>query len=379
MPRWRTLEEAASSPAAATYPALTQEGDAMPTGTLHSTDGTAAPVGLGTGNGFSRQRDVEVYQHVVRSGSVAPARLEEAAAALGMPVDEVFAAVARLVELRLLRSDELGVRLVPVDPQSAAALLVSPIERAIYQQRELADRLRERIETIARPAPGAQGPAGAIDVLEGTDEIRGLLKLAADGCREELTLVRPADDEQAFDELLEACFSVLDHSVRIRVVCPHRSRADFASRARVGRLIEAGADIRTVSRVTQASIVFDGSLAVMFGPADESGVPSARQVRDREVVRFLMGMFDQLWEGAAAYTPEEAGYAEDVADDLQRSIARLMAQGLTDEVVARRLGMSVRTCRRHIAALLRSLDSVSRFQAGVHAAHRLAAENAVAA
>jgi hypothetical protein len=33
--------------------------------------------------------------------------------------------------------------------------------------------------------------------------------------------------------------------------------------------------------------------------------------------------------------------------------------------------MSVRTCRRHIAALLRNLGSVSRFQAGVQAAQRL--------
>jgi hypothetical protein len=33
--------------------------------------------------------------------------------------------------------------------------------------------------------------------------------------------------------------------------------------------------------------------------------------------------------------------------------------------------MSVRTCRRHIAALLQNLDAVSRFQAGVLAASRL--------
>ena len=59
-----------------------------------------------------------------------------------------------------------------------------------------------------------------------------------------------------------------------------------------------------------------------------------------------------------------------VGQDLQQAIARLMAQGLTDEVVARRLGMSVRTCRRHIAAMLQNLDAVSRFQAGVQAASR---------
>jgi DNA-binding NarL/FixJ family response regulator len=47
-----------------------------------------------------------------------------------------------------------------------------------------------------------------------------------------------------------------------------------------------------------------------------------------------------------------------------------MAKGYTDEVLARKLGMSVRTCRRHIASLMRRLDAVSRFQAGVRAGRR---------
>ena len=54
---------------------------------------------------------------------------------------------------------------------------------------------------------------------------------------------------------------------------------------------------------------------------------------------------------------------------LHQDIAKLMAQGFTDEAVARKLGMSVRTCRRHIAALMGSIDAVSRFQAGVRAAN----------
>ncbi len=351
----------------------------MSAGILHRIEGTTAAVGRATGDAIGGERDVAVYRHVARSGSIGLTRLDEAAATLGMSVDEVFASVARLVELHLLRSGQEGDRLVPMDAQLAAATLVSPIERAIYQQRELADQLRRRIESIASPVSGPAGPAGPIDVLEGTGEIRGLLKLAAESCHRDLDLIRPADGELALDELYDACFGGLDPGVRIRVICPHRSRADFASRARTDRLIRAGADVRTVSRVSQATVVFDGSLAVMFGPIGADAVPTARQVRDREVVRFVLDMFDEFWEGAAAYAPEEQGYANDVADDLQRSIARLMAQGLTDEVVARRLGMSVRTCRRHIAALLRSLDSVSRFQAGVHAARQLSDDGAAAA
>ncbi|KOG32387.1 hypothetical protein ADK34_09305 [Streptomyces viridochromogenes] len=42
----------------------------------------------------------------------------------------------------------------------------------------------------------------------------------------------------------------------------------------------------------------------------------------------------------------------------------LLAQGAKDEVIARRLGMSLRTCRRHIAELLEELGAESRFQGG---------------
>src|SRR6185503_2899235 len=117
----------------------------------------------------------------------------------------------------------------------------------------------------------------------------------------------------------------------------------------------------------------DRSLAVMFSFDDD--MPTARRVRDRNVVRFLLDMFGQLWDNATPFASEDTGYA-DAIDDLQQSVARLMAQGLTDEVVARRLGMSVRTCRRHIAALLQNLGSVSRFQAGVKAAQHFTIQDA---
>lgn len=48
----------------------------------------------------------------------------------------------------------------------------------------------------------------------------------------------------------------------------------------------------------------------------------------------------------------------------------LMAQGLKDEVVARRLGLSLRTVRRRIAHLMAELDATTRFQAGIEAVRR---------
>lgn len=324
--------------------------------------------------GGSRIRDIDdreaaVYGYAAGCGSIGS--LELAAAELGLPVREVFSAVTRLVELHLLRTDDtLDDRLVPMDPEVAATLLISPLERAMYQRRELADRLRERIDAITRPAGDLTGPVGAIDSLVGAAEIRGLFKLAGEVCRHEVVVLRPShEDEDLLDELLDACYGVLDRDVSVRVIHQHRSRASFAARAKAKRLMENGAQIRTLSRVPQAAVVFDNTLAVMCTLPGSDGELTARRVRDQNVVGFLVDTFDQLWDGAMPFASDEPGYA-DTVDDLQQSIARLMAQGLTDEVVARRLGMSVRTCRRHIAALLHHLDAVSRFQAGVQAASR---------
>jgi DNA-binding CsgD family transcriptional regulator len=313
-------------------------------------------------------RDAAVYRYATRCGELTSARA--AASQLGLPEHEVYAAVAKLVELHLLRADDtVAGRLVPMNAEVAVTQLISPIERAMFERRDQADRLRDRIDAITRPETDLTEPVGAIDALEGVAEIRGLFKLAGEVCRDELVVLRPShDDEELLDELLEACYGVLDRDVAVRVVCPHRSRAGFASRAKAKRLMEDGAQIRTLSEVPQAAVVFDSTLAVMFGFGPD-GELTARRVRDRNVVRFLIDMFDQLWDGATPYASDEPGYA-DAIDDLQQSVARLMAQGLTDEVVARRLGMSVRTCRRHIAALLQNLDSTSRFQAGVQAAGR---------
>jgi hypothetical protein len=47
-----------------------------------------------------------------------------------------------------------------------------------------------------------------------------------------------------------------------------------------------------------------------------------------------------------------------------------MAAGLTDEAAAKRLGVSLRTVRRQIQALMTRLQATSRFQAGHNAAQR---------
>jgi len=52
----------------------------------------------------------------------------------------------------------------------------------------------------------------------------------------------------------------------------------------------------------------------------------------------------------------------------QREVVRLLAEGLTDEGISRRIGVSLRTVRRIASELMVRLTARSRFEAGVKAA-----------
>ena len=292
---------------------------------------------------------------------------------LGKGVGDAAAAIESLRLFRLLREDRnVAGRLIPVDPEIAAASLISPMEREIYNQRDLIFRIRERIDTVASHYRDTRRSLSTPSVVEQVDavEIQGLLQVTPEECRSEVLITHPnAEDSHLLDDLLPACLTVLNRGVSVRIICQHGARADLPMRARLKKFRDAGAAVRTVSCLPRAAVIFDRSSAVLCHPQSGNGVAGA-WVMHADVVGFVLDVFNQTWDAATPYdSAEEGGYC-DVADDMQHAIAQLMVQGFTDEVVARRLGMSIRACRRHIAGLLRNVDAVSRFQAGAQAARK---------
>jgi DNA-binding NarL/FixJ family response regulator len=89
-------------------------------------------------------------------------------------------------------------------------------------------------------------------------------------------------------------------------------------------------------------------------------------VTDPTVVGFLYRMFESLWESGRPFDAHQAEF-QPSTEDLKTSILRLMATGLKDEVIAKRLGMATRTFRRHVKEITDELGVESRFQAGFRA------------
>jgi DNA-binding CsgD family transcriptional regulator len=131
-----------------------------------------------------------------------------------------------------------------------------------------------------------------------------------------------------------------------------------------------GYELRTMPGPPQDLLLIDGEVAVIprWSPADGLRVVV---VREPIAVRLAHVLFETLWPGAE---PVEPGSGAGVLaiptgrDPLKQRILQLLAEGAKDEQIARLTGVSLRTCRRHVAAILRELGAVSRFQAGARAA-----------
>ncbi len=115
---------------------------------------------------------------------------------------------------------------------------------------------------------------------------------------------------------------------------------------------------RVLDHVPVRALTIDQSIGMVFEG------PTHRMMTTPSAVRSLCRFAELLWDRA---TPAPESVASLPTPRVER-ILRLLADGLTDEAVARKIGVSVRTVRNDIASSMSGMSAQSRFQAGVHAA-----------
>ncbi|BAJ29743.1 MULTISPECIES: putative LuxR family transcriptional regulator [Kitasatospora] len=283
--------------------------------------------------------------------------------------ERIAAARGQLAGLRLLRPSGPG-RWVPASPEAAAAELVGPLELEIRRRRLEAERTR----TLLRPlrslyaeAHRERGRSAAVELLPEVGQVRALLDEVSRSCAREVLVSQPEALEGA--TLLDSRprdLDLLARGVRIRTLYPHVVLASPVVQRHFALMTEAGAEIRTTGEVVDRLIVFDRRIAFL-PDRSRPGPPGALVVREPAAVDYLHRVLERDWDHARPFARTPLGYG-DAADGVKRAIVRLLAAGHKDEAIAHRTNMSVRTCRRHIAELMREWGVESRFQAGVLAA-----------
>jgi DNA-binding CsgD family transcriptional regulator len=190
----------------------------------------------------------------------------------------------------------------------------------------------------------------------GQTEIPPIVVAAATHARQELVIVLPGRTASAARRHLGSALArVGADGVRIRVLVT--LPAVPRDTGRIGLRSAPAAEVRLAPAPVPELAIIDGRTAFVGTEA----IPTS----DTAVIRSLYALFNSLWTVSSS----GSGPVRPVLDVDGEIIAHL-ADGCTDEVAARRLGVSVRTYRRHVARIMEDVGAVTRFQAGVLASER---------
>ncbi len=314
--------------------------------------------------------EVELYRALL---SQPASTLGQVAESLGRTAGELDKPAAALTDLGLLRPDGSD-RVIAISPMLAEAIVLGAEDLELGARRASAEARRNAIRGLVPDWNAVlSGPAQdvAVDVISDQTEMANVLMHYADRCQNELLSVAPGrlPTTRIDSRTRIANLYSLRRGVRTRALYQHTALRDRASRSYLYELAENGAKIRFASSVPGRSLVVDRDVALLPIPTNDAGMHGLVVVREPNVIAWIVATFEQLWSEASPL--EEVIHHqrdETELDHTRAAILRLMAEGEKDEAISRRLSISVRTCRRHIADYMTQVGATSRFQAGVIAA-----------
>ncbi|MGW2043723.1 helix-turn-helix domain-containing protein [Streptomyces sp. NPDC001858] len=292
---------------------------------------------------------------------------------LGMSEEEVRAGLDGLSELALVRPsyDEPG-RLHAVSPDIGMEILLTrqQAELTAHQNRIEASRAAaaQLISEYAGLRPTTTEPG--VEHLVGLDRIRERLKLLHREVREEVMIFAPDGEQTA--ENLEASKpldeSLLGRGIRMRTIYLDSVRNSPHTVAYAQWLSGLGRQARTAPTLPIRLIIMDRSTAVIPVNSDDTAA-GAVVLTGQGTLTALCALFDSTWETAKPLE-ESTRRDENGLTDTEAAALKLLADGFTDEAIAKRLGVSHRTARRVATGLMDRLGARSRFEAGVRAVHQ---------
>jgi DNA-binding CsgD family transcriptional regulator len=297
-----------------------------------------------------------VYSRAVRRGRVPRRDAEQ---------------VPCLLELALLHPDPDDMDwLVPTAPQEVMTRLLRGVYDEVSASQRRVGSAVAAFEWYAglggRSPLASVGEGSAIRVLDGLSRIQAAMDEATEACTTEVLTVQPGGirPEAELTEGLHRALALRGRGVRMRDLYTHVARHGQGLLNYL-ELMGGTVQARTLDEVIDRLILFDRTVAFIPANADRT---LALELRHPALVEYLVTVFERLWRLAIPLTAPLPDTGIEGISHREQSIAALLAEGHQDAVIAERLGISVRTCRAHIARLSETLGAASRTQLGVRIA-----------
>lgn len=319
-----------------------------------------------------------VYLGLCRNGA---ASAEELSRDEGLSSDAVFQALLGLRIRGLAHGPEL------TEPGAWRAVapdlaLETTLNRRELSERTARDAMTRLLDGYLRER-GQQDPhaSGLVEVVTGQEAIAEVWDSMQAGARTSVDVLEKPPLVQSDEGAPAPELEMLERGVIARGVYERASLLNPGKLTEVQELIAAGEMAAMVPALPFKLAVVDRRRALLpVGQGTE--LTAALIVRPSPLLDALIEVFETQWARAmpvprAGRTgvraegqssgPERPAEAAAEAKSGSEEVLTMLSAGMTDEAIARQLGVSARTVQRRISDLMDSLGSRNRFQAGVQA------------
>jgi DNA-binding NarL/FixJ family response regulator len=231
-------------------------------------------------------------------------------------------------------------------------------QRASATARSLESQVAMLADALHDGTVGAQAPE--VEVLEGTVDGDRRIDEAVERCRVELLVAHAGGPPGAETLRVDRARGTLalKSGAGMRALYQHSARHDGAMAAYVDELTAAGAEVRTIDDLFSQLVIVDRRIAFIPAAADR---PAVGLVRHPVLVGCLADLFDHVWHRADPYL---AYATQNITTPVQDLIIRMLVDGETGRVIAKRLGISDRTFAKRITRLKADYRAHTTFQLG---------------
>jgi sugar-specific transcriptional regulator TrmB len=293
---------------------------------------------------------------------------------LSIAAEAVRSAQEILVAIGLIRpSREETNGLRAIHPEHGLQILAARQEAELAQQRIQHEQSRRVLIDLAAEFAALQARAAAPqgERFFGLDSIQSKLEALTLKASTEVSAIVPGGPQPvaALNASRPLDEALARRGVTLRSLCQDSVRSDSTHLAYAQSMATLGMQVRTLPTLPPRLIIVDRETAI--SPiAPESPGDGIVVLHEPGIVRTLICLFDLLWDTAVSVTTEVIACDKTKLTPSERELLQLLGSGSTDEAAAKRLGVSLRTVRRMMAALMERLDASSRFEAGLNAGKR---------
>jgi DNA-binding CsgD family transcriptional regulator len=242
------------------------------------------------------------------------------------------------------------------------------LEVLVRQRAERLEEVRQRIAELAERFSSASRWDSAEDMFEivhGNDAIHQRFLQLQRSARE---VVRVFDKPPYVNRGNPDEPGMLHRGVAYRAIYDRAALEVPGKLADMWAAHDAGEEFRVAPDLPLKLFIADRRMAL--APLREAtDLDGAIVVYASSLLDALIALFEAVWSRAIPLTERAAsGGGDDALSSVQRRLIDLLNAGLTDEAIARHLGVGYRTVQRRISELMEFFGATTRFQLGVQTA-----------